>query len=377
MWRKSASLFLTVRESVAISTLGGESFLLNRISAKVCLLYSLGDRNDTPALARWDLQVSFDFQQINNARQPLELQSGPLDLPNVGIFHGPALQSADSYSLEAGDMLSFDWRGMAGTGDYDVMAYIVDESTGHSEILMNETGKGGASSNWTTVSKTIETPGDYHIVFVSGVRSDQEVIFQNGNFEDGSVGDTTIPGWQTYTQQLQLGGVDSVAGQPTPNDTVFPATVIGAAPHDGATPSAANYSAQLANNSPDCSGLSVQLQSTRVTIPGYGILHGRYLVSDDAVALKPGDSVSFDWQATGGSDAYDVVGYLVDEDTGEIQELLNETGATTSANTSWATVSSSIEKEGNYRLSLWPVRGMPVVVAQPAPICTSTMCRCQ
>jgi flagellin-like hook-associated protein FlgL len=296
-----------------------------------------------------EAEVSFDFQQISNARQPLELQSGPLDLPNVGIVHGPALQSADSYSLEAGDILSFDWRGMAGTGDYYVMTYIVDKSTGHSEILMNETGKGGASSNWTTVSKTIETPGDYHIVIVSGVRSDKEVTFQNGNFEDGSVGDTTIPGWQTYTQQLQLGGVDSVAGQPTPNDIVFPATVIGAAPHDGATPSAASYSAQLANNSPDGSGLSVQLQSKGVTIPGYDILHGPYLVSDDAVALKPGDSVSFDWQATGGSDAYDVLGYLVDEDTGEIQELLNETGATTSARTSWATVSSSIEKEGNYR----------------------------
>ena len=90
-----------------------------------------------------EAEVSFDFQQISNARQPLELQSGPLDLPNVGIVHGPALQSADSYSLEAGDILSFDWRGMAGTGDYDVMTYIVDESTGHSEILMNETGKGG------------------------------------------------------------------------------------------------------------------------------------------------------------------------------------------------------------------------------------------
>jgi flagellin len=296
-----------------------------------------------------EAEVSFDFRQISNARQPLELQSGPMDLPSVGIVHGPALQSAESYSLEAGDMLSFDWRGMAGTGDYDVMAYIVDESTGHSEILMNETGQGGTSSSWTTVSKTIATPGDYHIVFVSGVRSDQEVTFQNGNFESGSAGDTTVPGWQIYTQQLRLGGVDSVAGQPTPNDTVFPATVIGAAPHDGNAPSVANYSVQLANNSPDGSGLSVQLQSTGVTIPSHGILHGPYLVSDDAVALKPGDSVSFDWQAAGGSDAYDVVGYLVDEDTGEIQELLNETGATTSASTSWATVASSIEKEGNYR----------------------------
>ena len=296
-----------------------------------------------------DAQVSFDFRQISNAREPLELQSGPLDLPGVGIIHGPALQSAESYSLAAGDMLSFDWRGMAGVGDYDVMAYIVDESTGHSEILLNETGQGGASSSWATVNKTIETPGDYHIVFVSGVRLDQDVTFQNGNFENGSAGDTTIPGWQTYTQQLRLGGVDSVAGQPTPDDTVFPDVVTGAAPHDGALPSRANYTAQLANNSPDGSGLSVQLESAGVTLPSYGILHGPYLMSDDAVSLKPGDSISFDWQASGGSDAYDVMGYLVDEDTGEIQELLNETGASTNASTSWATVTSTIETQGNYR----------------------------
>ena len=42
-----------------------------------------------------DAQVSFDFRQISNAREPLELQSGPLDLPGVGIIHGPALQSAE------------------------------------------------------------------------------------------------------------------------------------------------------------------------------------------------------------------------------------------------------------------------------------------
>ena len=82
----------------------------------------------------------------------------------------------------------------------------------------------------------------------------------------------------------------------------------------------------------------MQLHSSGVTLQGFGILHGPYLVSNEAITLKPGDSVSFDWQATGGSDAYDIIGYLVDENTGEVQELLNETGATTSARTTWATV---------------------------------------
>ena len=82
---------------------------------------------------------------------------------------------------------------------------------------------------------------------------------------------------------------------------------------------------------------------------GFGILHGPYLVSNDAITLKPGDSVSFDWQATGGSDAYDVIGYLVDESTGEVQELLNETGATGNASTNWATVTQTVSKQGSYK----------------------------
>ena len=300
-----------------------------------------------------EAEVAFSFQQVSdddgNDGNSLELKSGPINMPNVGIVHGPALQSAYTYNLEAGDVLSFDWRGVAGTGDFDVMAYIVDESTGHTEELLNATGKGTASSSWATVSKTIEKDGDYRVVFVSGVRSDKEVTFENGTFENGAAGDTSIPGWTAYTQQVRLGGIDTVAGQPTPGDTVFPATVVNAAPHDGATPSNATYTAKLSNNSADGNGLSVQLQSTGVTVQGFGILHGPYLVSNEAITLKPGDSVSFDWQATGGSDAYDVIGYLVDETTGEVQELLNETGATTSASTNWATVTQAVSKQGSYK----------------------------
>ena len=48
------------------------------------------------------------------------------------------------------------------------------------------------------------------------------------------------------------------------------------------------------------------------------------------------------WRATGGEDAYDVIGYLVDENTGYIEEILNETGADAGTSTNWATVSKDI-----------------------------------
>ena len=55
----------------------------------------------------------------------------------------------------------------------------------------------------------------------------------------------------------------------------------------------------------------------------FGIVHGPAIVSDSSVRLNPGDSVSFEWRATGGEDACDVIGYLVDENTGYIEEILD------------------------------------------------------
>lgn len=297
--------------------------------------------------------ATFSIQRVTDTSSgsgfSVELQSGPIKVPSVGIVHGPVFESSESYVLEAGDSLSFDWRGLAGTADYDVFAYIIDEETGHTQELLNATGSGGASSGWASVSQTIEQDGQYKVVFVGGVRSDEAVSFTNGNFEDGSAGDTTIPGWQTFTSQVRLNGVDAIAGQPTPVDTVFPATVTGGVPYDSAVPSSATYTANLSTETSTGSGLSTQLKSSGVSLPGYGILHGPYLVSNNSVTLKPGDSVGFDWRATGGADAYDVIGYLVNENTGHVEQLLNETGATASASTAWATESKTIETAGSYR----------------------------
>ena len=279
----------------------------------------------------------------------VELQSGPIKVPSVGIVHGPVFESSETYALEPGDKLSFDWRGLAGTADYDVYAYAIDEETGETQELLNATGSGGASSSWAAVNETIEKAGNYKVVFVGGVRSDEAVTFTNGDFENGSAGDTSIPGWTTYTSQVRLNGLDNIAGQPSASDTVFPATVVGAAPHDSTAPNSASYVAKLSTETSTGSGLSVQLQSNAQLQNGYGILHGPYLVSNEAVTLKAGDSVGFDWRATGGSDAYDVVGYLVNENTGHVEELLNETGETGSASTSWATVSKNVSADGDYR----------------------------
>ncbi len=311
------------------------------------LLDTAGDAKAPYENATFSIQRVADTSSASGFS--VELQSGPINVPSVGIVHGPVFESSETYALEPGDKLSFDWRGLAGTADYDVYAYAIDEETGETQELLNATGSGGVSSSWAVVNETIEKAGNYKVVFVGGVRSDEAVTFTNGDFEDGSAGGTSIPGWTTYTSQVRLNGLDNIAGQPSASDTVFPANVAGPAPHDSAAPNSASYVAQLSTETSTGSGLSVQLQSNAQLQNGFGILHGPYLVSNEAVTLKVGDSVGFDWRATGGSDAYDVVGYLVNENTGHVEELLNETGETGGANTSWATVSRSVAADGDYR----------------------------
>ena len=180
--------------------------------------------------------------------------------------------------------------------------------------------------------------------------------FENGDFEDGSVGDTTIPGWQVYNKQIRLNGNSTVAGHPTPDDTVFPANVDTGqnAPYDATVISDANpavYETKLSSQTSTGSGKSVMLKSSDPDdmVPSYGILHGPYLASQKAVKLQAGDKIEFDWRATGGDDAYDVMGYLVDEETGRVEEILNQTGANGSASTNWATVSKDVSEAGKYK----------------------------
>jgi flagellin-like hook-associated protein FlgL len=175
--------------------------------------------------------------------------------------------------------------------------------------------------------------------------------FGNNDFETGNAGDTTISGWSVTNSQVKLNGASTLGGQATATDTTFPGTVAAgfAAPYDQMTPTAASYSTSLSSDTSSGTGLSVKLRSYDVRVDRFGILHGPAIVSDSSVELHPGDSVSFEWRASGGDDAYDVIGYLVDENTGHIEEILNETGADANASTSWATVTRNITTSGTYK----------------------------
>ncbi len=96
----------------------------------------------------------------------LQLESSGMTVQQgFGIVHGPYIISNTSVAIDAGESVSFDWKAQGGGDWYDVYAYLLNVDDGTTVELLNDTG---ATSNWTTVTKTVPTAGNYKFVFVSG-----------------------------------------------------------------------------------------------------------------------------------------------------------------------------------------------------------------
>ncbi|MFY9089047.1 DUF4347 domain-containing protein [Arcobacter aquimarinus] len=179
--------------------------------------------------------------------------------------------------------------------------------------------------------------------------------FANGNFSDTTATQTgtvvDISGWTIYLQQLMLGqngvaGTSTIDGWATPIDSTptpsNPNNPSQVSRGDDYTPSGPVYSYAFEDG-------ALRLYSSGMTTAAGGdIVHGPYVVSDSTVTLSSGDSVSFDWKAKGGDDAYDIYAYLLNVDTGATVELLNQTGIGTSE-TAWATKNTNINTAGTYK----------------------------
>jgi filamentous hemagglutinin family protein len=176
--------------------------------------------------------------------------------------------------------------------------------------------------------------------------------FTNPSFETDAQGSTTITGWTVTNSGVQLNGGSTIAGYATPNDTAAPPIVPsgGTAPYDNYAYSG-SYTTVVSNNVDAGSGSnSLQMRSNGGNIAdGYGVIHGPYVVSDSAVSLKAGEGVSFKWAATGGSDAYDVFGYMINTATGATQVILDKTGRNSATPQTWTTASATALADGDYK----------------------------
>ncbi|MFL2802104.1 MAG: cadherin domain-containing protein [Paracoccaceae bacterium] len=242
----------------------------------------------------------------------------------AGGFLEFSLSSADSH-----DFLRFSNDGAASTtnGQVSIIGSVVYVGNGTGAAILGnvDSTKNGLNGN--------------------PLRVNISNSFQNGNFESND-GTSTFGNWQIQSGPIYF-GVTQIGGLNTPTDTTPPA--IGRAISDQNIPTTVGTYSAAVNN--DGGGEnSVRLTSTGIIAKsGYDIVRGPALYSDNTVFLRANDKVSFDWKAVGGSDAYDVFGYIVNTDDNSFVEILNETGSSGGATTSWATETVTVTNPGSYR----------------------------
>lgn len=166
--------------------------------------------------------------------------------------------------------------------------------------------------------------------------------FTNGGFEDSSVGSGSIPGWTVLNERIKLNGGSTIASFPTPSDTS--AAPMGSG-ETSSVSAGVSYQTQITNTTASQGSQSLMMSSSGMTIDSYGVAHGPAIVSESPVYIKAADTISFDWKAQNGADNFDVYAYLLNADTGQTIELLNQTGSVTN----WATKSVTVPATGNYK----------------------------
>ncbi|RXJ67421.1 hypothetical protein CRV08_10865 [Halarcobacter ebronensis] len=233
---------------------------------------------------------------------------------------------------------------------------VVDAGTGK-VTLYDDVGLNSKLKSLTVTAGQLDLGTKLHYINTTAEQTYNTVInslstaqFANNDFESG---DAT--GWSIVDGNIKLNGSSVIAGVNTPNDNSLPTIVpsTNSSSNNGAYDdynSTGNYTHAFSNDTGDSSSYSLQLTySSGHVDEGYGVVHGPYVVSDNTVSLAEGDGVSFTWKASGGSDAYDVFGYIINVDTGATQVILNETGANGSATTNWASASVTAASSGNYK----------------------------
>jgi hypothetical protein len=78
-------------------------------------------------------------------------------------------------------------------------------------------------------------------------------------------------------------------------------------------------------------------------------MYGPAIYSNFFVSFTSGDTVSFDWKALPGSDAYNLFAYMVEKDTGEYVNLLRSAGVNSSSGTTWSTQTNTVPTTGAYK----------------------------
>lgn len=170
--------------------------------------------------------------------------------------------------------------------------------------------------------------------------------FLNLGFEQG------VDGWTVANTRIRLGGLSNLAGFPTPADPL---------PNPFGSPGDATSVSRLPTfryilDTVDKPPLG-EVQSLRLIMgnPTSGAVNagasmfGPAVYSNFFINFNAGDSMSFDWKALPGSDAYNIYAYMVEKNTGNYITLLRSAGANSTSGTTWTTTTTLIPTTGAYK----------------------------
>ena len=174
--------------------------------------------------------------------------------------------------------------------------------------------------------------------------------FNNGDFENPGADPAKIDGWTVYNQNILMNGGSSIAGWPVPNNDTMPRPEAAESSKVGQGTFSSGIEGVVALDNPDGGANSMRLTSSGdLRTDRYGVVHGPYIVSDSAVTIKAGESISFDWRAKGGGDAYDVYAYLLNTKTGATIKLLDETANQEGGDSGWQSEETVVDADGTYK----------------------------
>lgn len=125
-----------------------------------------GDAPGTPATV---MTHNYEFATGSpggDGAKVLRLFSSGASRP-FGIARGPYVVSDSIIGAAVGDTAEFWWKAENGGDDYDIFAYLIDETTGKTIILLDSNG---TVTPWAKVSRTFASgeAGTYRFVFISG-----------------------------------------------------------------------------------------------------------------------------------------------------------------------------------------------------------------
>ncbi len=169
--------------------------------------------------------------------------------------------------------------------------------------------------------------------------------FDNLGFEQG------ISGWTVAASRIRFGGLSTLAGFPTPTDPNPTQYGSGDATSVTRLPSF-SYTLDTVDKPPLGEVQSMHLymgDSTVGIVNSSAAMYGPAIYTNFFVTFNAGDSVSFDWKALPGSDAYSIFAYMVEKDTGAYINLLRSWGANSTSGTTWSTTTTAIPTTGAYK----------------------------